>query len=46
MDCIEEGKMKQHETTQEKASDLSDLPFHGDQTFSEAATFKHDAMIS
>ena len=29
-----------------KSSDNPDPPFHGDQTFSEAATFKCDAMIA
>jgi hypothetical protein len=29
-----------------KSSDIPDPPFHGDRTFSEAATFKRDAMIA
>jgi hypothetical protein len=29
-----------------KSSDSAELPFYGDRSFSEAATFKRDAMIS
>jgi len=29
-----------------KSSDIPDPPFHGDRTFSEAATFKRDAMVA
>jgi hypothetical protein len=40
------AKRKHMKEPKKKASDLPDLPFHGDRTFSEAATFKRDAMIS
>ena len=45
---IASRKAKRNNTKQpkKKASDLPNLPFHGDRTFAEAATFKCDAMIS
>ena len=40
------AKRKNTKQPKKKASDLPNLPFHGDQMFAEAATFKRDAMIS
>lgn len=39
-------KRKANKSNNQKPSDTTDEPFHGDRTFSEAITFKRDAMIA
>jgi hypothetical protein len=44
--ALKKKKQNAKQAKKTKSSDIPDPPFHGDRTFSEAATFKRDAMIA